>query len=154
MLYEAKVFQMNVDDHLFWVAESKVLKGCVGQGETSDEAIKELEENELEWIETAKSVGIPIPAATAQKERTCGGKISLRVSPYVHQNAMEAAEHLGISLNQFINDAVIQYTNDINAFSQTPSIPIQKEEATSSIIMFEAKKRSPYGEVEKYLEEM
>lgn len=31
-----------------WVAESKALKGCVGQGENFIDAIKELEENEQE----------------------------------------------------------------------------------------------------------
>lgn len=46
MLYEANIYQMKVEEHTFWVAESKVLKGCVGQGNSSDEAIKELEENE------------------------------------------------------------------------------------------------------------
>jgi predicted RNase H-like HicB family nuclease len=40
-----------------WVAESLVLKGCVGQGETMQEAMKELEINEGEWIK--KECGIP-----------------------------------------------------------------------------------------------
>ena len=32
MKYEFEVYQMKVEDHLFWVAKSKILKGCVGQG--------------------------------------------------------------------------------------------------------------------------
>ena len=31
MKYEFEVYQMKVEDHLFWVAKSKILKGCVGQ---------------------------------------------------------------------------------------------------------------------------
>lgn len=54
MLYEFKVYQMKVENHIFWVAESLSLKGCVGQGETSEDAIKELGENEKEWLDTAK----------------------------------------------------------------------------------------------------
>lgn len=52
---------MQVEDHAFWVAESKTLKGCVGQGETSDEAIAELEKNEKEWIDTAGEFGMSVP---------------------------------------------------------------------------------------------
>ena len=61
MLYEANIYQICVENHTFWVAESKCLKGCVGQGESSAEAIKELEENEKEWLETAQEFGISIP---------------------------------------------------------------------------------------------
>ena len=58
MKYEAAIYQMTVETHTFWVAESKVLKGCVGQGDTSESAIKELEQNEIDWIKTAEEVGI------------------------------------------------------------------------------------------------
>ena len=52
---------MQVDEHAFWVAESTSLKSCVGQGETSAEAIAELERNENEWLDTAKEFCIPVP---------------------------------------------------------------------------------------------
>lgn len=32
MKYEFEVYQMQVEDHLFWVARSKILKGCLGAG--------------------------------------------------------------------------------------------------------------------------
>lgn len=41
---------------------SKSLRGCVGQGATTEEAIAELEENEKVWFDTAIEYGIPIPA--------------------------------------------------------------------------------------------
>ena len=62
MLYPFQVYQSRVEEHVFWVAKSASLKGCVGQGETAEEAISELEANEQEWLVTAKDVGIPIPA--------------------------------------------------------------------------------------------
>ena len=58
MLYEFKAYQEKVDDHVFWVAESSCLKGCIGQGETYDKAIKELEDNEKVWLDTAKEFGL------------------------------------------------------------------------------------------------
>lgn len=71
MKYEFEVYQMEVRGHLFWVAKSKSLKGCVGQGETSDEAISELEQNEIEWLKTAEQCGMSIPSSSQQfmKER-------------------------------------------------------------------------------------
>ena len=64
MKYEAAIYQTTVGNHSFWVAESKVLKGCVGQGDTYASAKKELEQNEIEWLETAEEIGIPIPASS------------------------------------------------------------------------------------------
>ena len=88
MKYEFEVYQMEVEDHLFWVAKSKRLKGCVGQGETTAEAISELEGNEIEWLETAKQCGIPIPDIFVRTDAPqYSGKISLRFSPFVHEQA-------------------------------------------------------------------
>ena len=109
MLYEASIYQVDNDGHVYWAADSKVLKGCVGQGETSSEAIAELEMNEKEWIITAKEFGIPIPEITAKVERLHSGKVSLRISPYVHQKSVDNAKELGISLNQYFNDAIVAY---------------------------------------------
>ena len=84
MKYEANIYQMTVENHTFWVAESKSLKGCVGQGETSDEAIRELEQNELDWIETAKEVGILIPAVVSKTPLKHAGKFALRLAPNIY----------------------------------------------------------------------
>lgn len=61
MFYEYKTYPLEVEGRIFCVAESKVLKGCVGQGGTYEEAVKELKINEKEWIETAREFGITIP---------------------------------------------------------------------------------------------
>ena len=42
MKYPFAVFQTQVEDHIFWIAKSTILKGCVGQGESQAAAIKEL----------------------------------------------------------------------------------------------------------------
>lgn len=115
MEYEFKMYPMQVEDHHFWVAESKCLKGCVGQGDTAEEALNELSANEQEWIATARECGIPIPEKTTKSPIVCSGKISLRVSPVVHEDAMETAKELDISLNQFINDAIISYISNVKS---------------------------------------
>lgn len=153
MLYEANIYQMQVEDHLFWVAESKALKGCVGQGETSEEAIKELEINEKEWIETATEFDIPIPPRYTKTEKTYSGKISLRVSPVVHEEAALAADSLKISLNQFINDALISYTASINKRGHNTIKHECNEKTIKKIVYFPGTSETSYSLAEN-LEEM
>ena len=109
MIYDYSTFKMEVEGHCFWVAKSKRLKGCVGQGETSKDAVRELEENEAEWIKTAKQFDIPLPADTVYGEKAFSGKLSLRISPILHEDAFNNSKELGISLNQYINDAISEY---------------------------------------------
>ena len=61
MIYPFSVSQMTVEDHAFWVAESTTLRGCVGQGESITEAIKELSINEREWLDMAVELHMDIP---------------------------------------------------------------------------------------------
>lgn len=51
-------YKMQVDAHVFWVAKSAALKGCVGQGDSLYEAIAELESNEKEWMSAAEMYDI------------------------------------------------------------------------------------------------
>ena len=107
MKYPFHVFQTEVEGHVFWIAKSNYLKGCVGQGDEQEEAIKELAENEEAWLETAMSAGIDIPEIEPVSTDEYSGKMTLRMSPSVHQEASMIAKEEGISLNQYINDAVV-----------------------------------------------
>lgn len=107
MKYPFSVFQMENEGHIFWVAKSIYLSGCVGQGETQEEAINELTENEIAWIDTAKEMNIPIPEIPIEHPSDFSGKMTLRMSPTVHGEAVLYAKKEGISLNQYINDAVV-----------------------------------------------
>lgn len=61
MEYPYYTFNDEVTGHVFWVARSLSLKGCVGQGDTLDAAVNELEANESDWLEEASEFGIVIP---------------------------------------------------------------------------------------------
>jgi len=108
MKYPYNAYMMCVQGHSFWVAESKSLKGCAGQGNTADEAVAELELNEEEWLKTAKEYGLTIPAVQYETEESYSGNFTVRVSPSVHQAASEEAKKQGISLNQYVNDAIVE----------------------------------------------
>lgn len=107
MNYPFKIYKTEFENHVFWVAESSSLNGCVGQGDTVEEAYSELEENEKEWIETAKKYDIEIPCVPIENMAQMSGKFTVRVSPYVHQEAVEFAKKSEISLNQYVNDAIV-----------------------------------------------
>ncbi len=107
MKYPFTVFQMENEGHVFWVAKSIYLKGCIGQGDAQEEAINELSENEKAWLETAAEIGIPIPEIPIEHPVEYSGKMTLRISPTVHGQAAMYAKKEGISLNQYINDAVV-----------------------------------------------
>ena len=53
MIYPFQLYRQKEGKHSFWVAKSLSLKGCVGQGDTPEKAVAELEENEEEWLSTA-----------------------------------------------------------------------------------------------------
>lgn len=111
MKYGFSLYLTEVEGHTFWVAESKDLKGCVGQADTADAAIKELEQNEIEWLEAAEEYSITIPEPTLEKNNY-SGKFMTRISPKVHQLAAENAKTQGISLNQYVNDAIVAWNTE------------------------------------------
>ncbi len=113
--YPFRVFQTEVEGHIFWVAKSNYLNGCVGQGDAQEDAIAELEENEAAWIETALETGIPIPKVPIERVEEYSGKMTLRIAPFVHMQAAQLAEREGISLNQYINNAVVSQNAMMNA---------------------------------------
>lgn len=45
-----------------YVAEVPALKGCLAQGETPDECLKELEKVQVLWLETAKRTNQQLPS--------------------------------------------------------------------------------------------
>lgn len=114
MKYGFNVYQTQVEDHVFWIAESKDLKGCVGQGETINEALLELELNEQEWLDTAAECGIPIPDISIEVPSEYSGKFMTRVSPKVHKEAVENANKEGISLNQYVNNAIVTMNANVS----------------------------------------
>jgi predicted HicB family RNase H-like nuclease len=115
MKYPFSVYQTQVGDHVFWVAECPSLKGCVGQGDTPEAAIGELSGNEKEWLETAEKYGIPIPPVPAEPLNSYSGKFTVRVSPAVHQEAVEYAKKQNVSLNQHVNDAIVAYNSRLSS---------------------------------------
>jgi predicted RNase H-like HicB family nuclease len=81
-------------------AEMLEFPGCIATGGTAAEALAELEEVALGWIESALAKGQAIPGPMEEQEFS--GKLVLRLPRSLHRKAARAAERDGVSLNQFI----------------------------------------------------
>ncbi|MDQ3747878.1 MAG: type II toxin-antitoxin system HicB family antitoxin [Acidobacteriota bacterium] len=92
------------DDDGTFAAEIVEFSGCFSQGETADEAMKNLDEAARNWIEETIRLGKPIPAPIANYE--FGGKFALRLPRSLHRKAALMAERDGVSLNTFLVDAI------------------------------------------------
>jgi len=78
--------------------------GCFSQGNTPDEAFRNLEEAAIGWIEAALSQGQEIP--TPSENHGYPGKIALRLPKSIHKRAVQLARRDGTSLNQFLVTAI------------------------------------------------
>lgn len=108
MRYGFVVYKTEVEGREFWIAKSKDLEFCVGQGDTCDEAIRELEENESVWLEMAEENGEQIPTPSIEQELSYSGKFTVRLSKSLHERAAKKAEQEGISLNLLVAEAVAE----------------------------------------------
>jgi antitoxin HicB len=101
--YQARVFPITcADGTISYGAEFTEIDGCVGGGDTPEEAIREAYENLEVHLEVMREKGLTIPQPLANYS----GKIVLRISKTTHQKAVELARAEGMSLNSFIDEAL------------------------------------------------
>jgi len=84
-----------------WLAEIPELPGCMSDGETREEALKNLEDAKKAWLRTALKRGQEIPLPKPGEEEY-SGRLTLRMPRSFHRQLAQAAGREGVSLNQFI----------------------------------------------------
>jgi antitoxin HicB len=87
-----------------FVAEVLELPGCISDGDTPEEAYRNLQEAMEGWIATAIDHDQPIPEPVGDREY--GGHFPLRISTELHRAAALRAIQEGISLNQWFAKAI------------------------------------------------
>ncbi len=92
------------DETGLYSAELLEFPGCVADGETPQDAYRNLEEVAESWIESALAQGYPIPEPFALDEPS--GTLSLRLPKSLHRRAIVFAQRDAVSLNTFIVAAV------------------------------------------------
>ena len=97
-------------------AEVLELPGCYAEGETADEAYRNLEAAAKSWIavELARGQNIPPPSAN----HGYSGRIVLRLPRDLHRLAARKAQRDGVSLNQCLVTAVAAWVGADNLFER------------------------------------
>lgn len=109
MRFNCSIARENVEGKTYWVARCREVPTIIGQGDTPEEALAELEFNEEGWLEIAGEAGLKIPEVKPIRKQRHSGKLMLRISPAMHDLASICAEQQKISLNQLISDAIAFY---------------------------------------------
>ena len=87
-----------------YLAEVLELPGCITEGDTPEEAYRNLEEAMVGWVAASLDTNRPIPDPVGDKEYS--GHFPLRMSTELHRAAALRAMQEGISLNQWIVRAI------------------------------------------------
>ncbi|NPV53549.1 MAG: type II toxin-antitoxin system HicB family antitoxin [Firmicutes bacterium] len=97
--YEIKLRRLSEEEGGGWFAEIPLLPGCMSDGETIEEAIKNLNDAKKSWIETCLTLGREVPEPTVD---AFSGQLRVRMPKSLHRALSEKAKEENISLNQFI----------------------------------------------------
>lgn len=116
--YTMIVRPLQTEAGIEWIAEYKEIEGLAGGGMTSDEAIKELEQNLPIHLEMLEILGKPIPKAIMEDTTLPSGKFALRMAKSTHANVISLAEIEGVSVNAFINAAISEKIGAVICLSE------------------------------------
>ena len=87
-----------------WVAQVEELADCTSRAETAELAASGIQQAMSDWIREALHEGRDIPEPKPVDEHS--GRLLLRMPRTLHAELTRVAEREGISLNQFITDAL------------------------------------------------
>ncbi|MEQ1605033.1 MAG: toxin-antitoxin system HicB family antitoxin [Pyrinomonadaceae bacterium] len=87
-----------------YIATCSSFPGLSAFGATEEEALREAKIALELFIESYNERGISLP--TPPKSQTYSGQLRLRLSKSLHERAAKMASQDGISLNQYINNAL------------------------------------------------
>jgi antitoxin HicB len=87
-----------------WMATVEELPGCTTRGRTPDEALNGVQSALTAWIEVALEQGREIPEPKSAGSHS--GRLLLRMPRTLHAELTRVADREGVSLNQFITDAL------------------------------------------------
>ena len=87
-----------------WVAQVEELAGCTSRAETAEQAASGIQQAMSDWISEALREGREVPEPKPVDEHS--GRLLLRMPRTLHAELTRLAEREGVSLNQFITDAL------------------------------------------------
>lgn len=101
--YDINLRPISEEDGGGWLASIPLLEGCISDGSTPNEALENLEDAKIDWLEFCLEENLPIPEPITEDESRYSGKFTLRVGKRIHMQLVKRAESEGISLNSLVS---------------------------------------------------
>ncbi len=102
MVYPVRLRPLTPEEGGGWLATVPDLPGCMSDGETPEEALKNVADAIRGWIEAGKLDGEVIPLPNLGK--TYSGRFGVRITRELHQTLAEKAQAEGVSLNHLVTE--------------------------------------------------
>jgi len=109
-------------------AEIEELPGCMTQGETVDEVLRNIDDAKHLWLQTALEDKMEIPLPECMREYS--GRFVVRIPASLHRRIAALAYKEGVSLNQMVlsllteNTAAAEITTAVRAVLDTIKSPV------------------------------
>jgi len=100
--YQVRISALSAEDGGGFVAVVPELPGCMSDGETRAEALVNVHDAIVSWIDTAEELGRKIPAPKKYEDTEASGKFIVRTPKDMHAALSEMAKDEGTSLNSLV----------------------------------------------------
>ena len=100
--YKIIIQEKNDESGRYFYATVAELKGCMSDGETVEEAYKNVHEAMELHIECMIDENMEIPLPESQQTEKYSGKFLTRIPKELHASLAQTAHEQGVSLNQLV----------------------------------------------------
>ena len=97
--YPFTVRPLSTEEGGGYLIEFPDLPGCISDGETIEEALRNGEDAKRGWIAAMEEAGRPVPPPSVEPPEGYSGKWQLRTPKSLHRRLAERAKYEGVSLN-------------------------------------------------------
>ena len=133
--------RLSPDETGGYVGSILEFPGCFAEGDSAEEAMKNLNEAAESWVESALSSGCDIREPISFEG--CSGKIALRVPRGLHKQIAELAELEDTSINQLLVTAISTYVGSKRSYEIAASNIIDELKRVFQESLTNFYKRSP-----------
>lgn len=111
---------MTPDESGGFIATIQEFPGLIAEGDTAEEALRNLEKAAESWLEVAISHGQEIREPIDFEGSS--GKIALRIPRGLHKQVAELAELEDCSINQFLTAAIADYVSRTDVLKKISNV--------------------------------
>ena len=108
MEYPFVAHAYETSDGREWYVEFLDVPGVVGGGKTQVDAVNDAFDNLQAHLEFLEEDGLELPTPSSFPDDTYSGKFALRLSKSMHKRIAMNAKLEGVSINTYINEAIIE----------------------------------------------